>query len=172
MVLDKNDKLLAFQPKENITSRAVNVAEWEATWIRLLDGEQIQIQPDTRTFQSGEEKTYKDVYQDGHPGDSMTIYYDINGKIDYLWFDGCGSENHTYDTERIIAAIRGMQTDILIFNMWDPDTRWVGNEAGVAPYPNFNVVNALDFSVRTDRKDLLPRPVYMPGECDCRMRRG
>ena len=85
VVLDKNDKLLAFQPKENITSRAVNVAEWEATWIRLLDGEQIQIQPDTRTFQSGEEKTYKDVYQDGHPGDSMTIYYDINGKIDYLF---------------------------------------------------------------------------------------
>ena len=85
VVLDKNDKLLAFQPKENITSRAVNVAEWEATWIRLLDGEQIQIQPDTRTFQSGEEKTYKDVYQDGHPGDSMTVYYDINGKIDYLF---------------------------------------------------------------------------------------
>ena len=85
VVLDKNDKLLAFQPKENITSRAVNVAEWEATWIRLLDGEQIQIQPDTRTFQSGEEKTYKDVYQDGRPGDSMTIYYDINGKIDYLF---------------------------------------------------------------------------------------
>ena len=85
VVLDKNDKLLAFQPKENIISRAVNVAEWEATWIRLLDGEQIQIQPDTRTFQSGEEKTYKDVYQDGHPGDSMTIYYDINGKIDYLF---------------------------------------------------------------------------------------
>ncbi|OUN10696.1 S-layer homology domain-containing protein [Flavonifractor sp. An91] len=85
VVLDKNDKLLAFQPKENIISRAVNVAEWEATWIRLLDGEQIQIQPDTRTFQSGEEKTYKDVYQDGRPGDSMTIYYDINGKIDYLF---------------------------------------------------------------------------------------
>lgn len=85
VVLDKNGKLLAFQPKENITSRVVNVAEWEATWIRLLDGEQIQIQPDTRTFQSGEEKTYKDVYQDGHPGDSMTIYYDINGKIDYLF---------------------------------------------------------------------------------------
>ena len=85
VVLDKNDKLLAFQPKENIISRAVNVAEWEATWIRLLDGEQIQIQPDTRTFQSGEEKTYKDVYQDGHPGDSITIYYDINGKIDYLF---------------------------------------------------------------------------------------
>lgn len=37
-------------------------------------------------------------------GELLTNY----GKIDYLWFDGCGSENHTYDTERIIEAIRGM----------------------------------------------------------------
>lgn len=99
-------------------------------------------------------------------GELLTGY----GKIDYLWFDGCGSEGHTYDTERIIAAIRGMQPEILIFNMWDPDTRWVGNEVGIAPSPNLNVVNALDFSVRTDKKEVLERPAYMPAECDCRMR--
>lgn len=99
-------------------------------------------------------------------GELLTNY----GKIDYLWFDGCGSENHTYDTERIIKAIRGMQPEILIFNMWDPDTRWVGNELGIAPSPNFNIVNALDFSVRTDKKELLDEFVYMPAECDCRMR--
>ena len=54
------------------------------------------------------------------------------GKIDYLWFDGCGSEGHTYDTQRIVRAIRTLQPQILLFNMWDPDTRWVGNESGVA----------------------------------------
>ena len=53
------------------------------------------------------------------------------GKIDYLWFDGCGSEGHKYDEKRIIAAIRSMQPEILIFNMWDPDTRWAGNECGI-----------------------------------------
>ncbi len=99
-------------------------------------------------------------------GELLTGY----GKIDYLWFDGCGSEGHHYDTGRIIAAIRGMQPDILIFNMWDPDTRWVGNEAGIAPSPNFNLVNALDFSVMTDKKEALEKPSYMPAECDCRMR--
>lgn len=107
-----------------------------------------------------------DDYFIGQIGELLTGY----GKIDYLWFDGCGSEGHSYDTQRIIAAIRGMQPDILIFNMWDPDTRWVGNEVGMAPSPNFNVVNALDFSVMTSQKEALPKPVYMPAECDCRMR--
>ena len=76
------------------------------------------------------------------------------GKIDYLWFDGCGSEGHRYDTERIVSAIRACQPDILLFNMWDPDTRWIGNESGVADSPNPLFVDAR----------------FLPGECDCRMR--
>ena len=54
------------------------------------------------------------------------------GKIDYLWFDACGSGDHQYDTRRIVNVIRSLQPEILLFNMWDPDTRWVGNESGVA----------------------------------------
>ena len=92
------------------------------------------------------------------------------GKIDYLWFDGCGSEGHQYDTKRIVAAIRSMQPEILLFNMWDPDTRWAGNELGVAPYPLFNRVNFLDFSVQTDEKESLNDIYFLPVECDCRMR--
>ncbi len=92
------------------------------------------------------------------------------GKVDYLWFDGCGSENHEYDTKRIIAAIRKMQPEILIFNMWDPDTRWVGNESGVAHMPNVNTVNFLDFSVQTSKKDNLDDFKFLPVECDFRMR--
>ena len=76
------------------------------------------------------------------------------GKIDYLWFDGCGSEGHEYDAPRIIAAIRALQPDILIFNMWDPDTRWVGNEEGVAPPDARNVVDG----------------AFLPYECDCKIR--
>ena len=93
------------------------------------------------------------------------------GKIDYLWFDGCGSENHKYDTCRIIKAIRSLQPEILIFNMWDPDTRWIGNEAGLANIPNKNLVNSLHFSVMTDGKDALEETLFLPGECDCRIRR-
>ena len=92
------------------------------------------------------------------------------GKIDYLWFDGCGSEGHSYDTQRIVRAIRTLQPRILLFNMWDPDTRWVGNEAGVAPSPNPLTVSALDISVRTEQKDEMETARFLPAECDCRMR--
>ena len=92
------------------------------------------------------------------------------GKIDYLWFDGCGSEGHQYNKERIVTAIRSLQPDILIFNMWDPDTRWIGNEYGFVPMPNNYVVNAVDFSVNTTKKQDLDKTLFLPGECDCRIR--
>lgn len=92
------------------------------------------------------------------------------GEIDYLWFDGCGSEGHNYDTKRIVSEIRACQPNILLFNMWDPDTRWIGNEAGVAPDPNPLFVNELDFSVLTTEKDRLTHAKFLPAECDCRMR--
>lgn len=92
------------------------------------------------------------------------------GKIDYLWFDGCGSENHEYDQARIIAAIRSLQPEILIFNMWDPDTAWVGNEDGYAPMSNSNRRDALDFSMMTLQKEQMADRLYLPAECDCKMR--
>ena len=92
------------------------------------------------------------------------------GKIDYLWFDGCGSENHQYDTKRILREIRALQPHILIFEMWDPDVRWVGNEDGYADSPNFNTVNALDFSMNTQQKKALVAPRFLPAECDFMMR--
>ena len=76
------------------------------------------------------------------------------GKIDYLWFDGCGCDGHSFDAARIVKAIRGLQPDILLFNMWDPDTRWVGNEDGVAPP---------DAGYAADGR-------FLPYECDCKIR--
>lgn len=95
-----------------------------------------------------------DDYFIGQIGELLTGY----GKIDYLWFDGCGSEGHSFDTQRIIAAIRSMQPEIIIFNMWDPDTRWVENEDGVAGIANSSIVRHGDSTV------------FLPAECDCRMR--
>lgn len=92
------------------------------------------------------------------------------GTIDYLWFDGCGSEGHEYDTARIVRAIRACQPQILLFNMWDPDTRWMGNEAGIAHSPNDLTVEELDFSVLTEDRSALSRAKFLPAECDCRMR--
>lgn len=92
------------------------------------------------------------------------------GKIDYLWFDGCGSENIEFNRQRIVDAIRGLQPEILIFNMWDPDTRWVGNENGIAAFDNSNIVGAVDFSVLADTKEDLKQSYFLPAECDVRIR--
>lgn len=93
------------------------------------------------------------------------------GKINMLWFDGCGSENHKYDWNRIIGEIRRMQPDLLIFSMGDPDYRWVGNECGLAHNPTWNVVDAVDFSIMTEVKEKLEGgKTWLPAECDFRMR--
>ncbi len=84
------------------------------------------------------------------------------GKIDYLWFDGNGSGGHEYDKTRIIKTIRTLQPDILIFSMWDADTRWVTNEDGYADMPNVNI------AVGEHPIDDTPR--YLPAECDMKLR--
>lgn len=93
------------------------------------------------------------------------------GKIDYLWFDGNGSGDHSYDRVRIVSEIRRLQPDILLFNMWDPDTRWCGNEAGYTHAPNLYVANAHTPTVHTDAMIEPDRQRFLPAECDCRMRR-
>ena len=92
------------------------------------------------------------------------------GPIDMLWFDGCGSENHSYDWPRIIGRIRELQPHILLFNMGDPDYRWVGNEAGLADLTNHNVVDCVPLSVRTTGTVAQPEPRWLPAECDFMMR--
>ncbi len=94
------------------------------------------------------------------------------GEIDILWFDGCGSEGHQYDWPRICREIRRMQPNVLLFNMGDPDIRWVGNEAGLAPRPCWNAVRSVDFSVQTDVPEHVGggEALWLPAECDCRIR--
>lgn len=94
------------------------------------------------------------------------------GEVDVLWFDGCGSEGHAYDWKRIIGEIRRMQPNVVIFNMGDPDYRWVGNEGGMAPRPCWNTVNAVPFSVQTNEQEVVndAQPTWLPAECDCMMR--
>jgi alpha-L-fucosidase len=93
------------------------------------------------------------------------------GDIDILWFDGCGSEGHTYDWGRIVREIRRLQPNLLIFNMGDPDFRWVGNEAGVAGLPHWNTTTlaGLSGSIVASEKPA-DEPRWLPAECDCMMR--
>lgn len=93
------------------------------------------------------------------------------GKIDYLWFDGCGSEGHEYDRDRIVSTIRKLQPDIMIFSMWDPDTRWVGNEDGIADLDISYVTQSETTSINDKESRTLEKEVFLPYECDCKIRR-
>jgi alpha-L-fucosidase len=93
------------------------------------------------------------------------------GAIDMLWFDGCGSDNHQYDWRRIVAEIRRLQPNLLIFNMGEPDYRWGGNEAGIASLPTWNTVARPRFSDKTEAAPSgAAAPVWLPPEYDCMMR--
>ena len=95
------------------------------------------------------------------------------GKIDHLWFDGCGSEGIDYDKGRIINTIRSLQPEILVFNLWDPDTRWVGNESGYTPSPHYNYETKLNFSILTSKLEDVTtdgEKLFLPAECDFKMR--
>jgi alpha-L-fucosidase len=91
------------------------------------------------------------------------------GPIDILWFDGCGSENHTYDWKRIVGTIRELQPDVLMFNEGDPQIRWIGNEDGYAPLGTRNVVDAKKISVLEEGETKV-EPQWLVPECDLRMR--
>lgn len=101
-------------------------------------------------------------------GELLTNY----GKIDYLWFDGCGSEGHEYDKARIVSEIYRMQPDILTFcdPEWTPGVRWVGNEDGYASLNNPLVVSSTDFSELAVEEETLSHAVFLPSECDCKIR--
>ncbi len=74
------------------------------------------------------------------------------GKIDYLWFDGCGSDGHTFDSKRITETIYRLQPEVLVHGQWGRNVRWGGNEWGIISIDN---VNALPDSEE-----------FLPGECD------
>ena len=101
-------------------------------------------------------------------GELLTGY----GKIDYLWFDGCGSEGHEFDKPRIVKAIGEMQPDILTFcnPEWTQGVRWVGNEDGYASLNNPLVVSKTDFSELAKEEQILSESMFLPAECDCMIR--
>ncbi len=94
------------------------------------------------------------------------------GKIDYLWFDGCGSEGHEYDKARIVKAINEYQPEILTFcdPEWSPGVRWIGNEDGYASLNNPLVVSSTDFSELSTEEQKLSSAMFLPAECDCKIR--
>ena len=121
--------------------------------------------PAQEGFREGSAREYDDYFVN-----QITELLTDYGKIDYLWFDGCGSGDHQYDTARIVGVIRTLQPEILLFNMWDPDTRWGGNESGLTGLDNRSFVQAVDVAVDVSIPEAIEGGCYLPVECNCCMR--
>ena len=119
----------------------------------------------TIAFSNGKEY---DDYFINQIGELLTNY----GKIDYLWFDGCGSEGHEYDKARIVAEIDKMQPDILTFcdPEWTAGVHWIGNEDGYASLNNPLIVSSTDFSELATEEQKLSSSIFLPAECDAKIR--
>lgn len=67
------------------------------------------------------------------------------GELVEFWLDGAGSEGHVYDFKRYIDNLRMYQPNTLVFAdaaLFEyGDIRWVGNEDGVIPYENWDVLD-------------------------------
>jgi alpha-L-fucosidase len=67
------------------------------------------------------------------------------GQLEEFWLDGAGSAGHVYNFSRIIEELRTYQPNTLVFadvGLFEyGDIRWVGNEDGVIPYENWNVID-------------------------------
>lgn len=67
------------------------------------------------------------------------------GQLEEFWLDGAGSGGHVYNFPRIIEELRMLQPNTLVFAdtaLFEyGDIRWVGNEDGVIPYENWNVID-------------------------------
>ena len=71
------------------------------------------------------------------------------GDLEEFWLDGAGSGGHVYNFPRIIEELRTYQPNTLVFadiGLFEyGDIRWVGNESGIIPYENWNVIDRHGF---------------------------
>jgi len=67
------------------------------------------------------------------------------GDLAEFWLDGAGSEGHVYNFPRYIENLRVYQPNTLVFAdaaLFEyGDIRWAGNEDGIIPYENWNVLD-------------------------------
>jgi alpha-L-fucosidase len=92
------------------------------------------------------EPKYKDsAAYDEYYNAELTELASSYGDLVEFWLDGAGSEGHVYNFKKIIETLRTYQPDTVVFadtGLFEyGDARWVGNEAGVVNYENWNVID-------------------------------
>ena len=82
-----------------------------------------------------------DVYYNAELEELASSY----GDLVEFWLDGAGSGGHVYNFKKIIETLRTYQPNTVVFAdtaLFEyGDARWVGNEAGVVDYENWNVID-------------------------------
>ena len=82
-----------------------------------------------------------DVYYNAELEELASHY----GDLVEFWLDGAGSGGHVYNFAKIIETLRTYQPNTVVFadtGLFEyGDARWVGNEAGVVDYENWNVID-------------------------------
>jgi len=78
--------------------------------------------------------------------DELALHY---GELVEFWLDGAGSAGHIYNFPKIIEELRTYQPNTLVFadtGLFEyGDIRWVGNEEGIVPRDNWNVIDRHGF---------------------------
>jgi alpha-L-fucosidase len=92
------------------------------------------------------EPKYKDsVAYDAYYNAELEELASSYGDLVEFWLDGAGSAGHVYNFPKIIETLRTYQPNTVVFadtGLFEyGDARWVGNEAGVVNYENWNVID-------------------------------
>jgi alpha-L-fucosidase len=92
------------------------------------------------------EPKYKDsAAYDAHYSAELEELASSYGDLVEFWLDGAGSAGHVYNFPKIIETLRTYQPNTVVFadtGLFEyGDARWVGNEAGLVDYENWNVID-------------------------------
>ncbi len=94
----------------------------------------------------------------------LTELWSKYGKLFEIWFDG-GALPKDEGGPDLIPLVEKYQSKALIFQGPAANIRWIGNERGVASYPNWATIKNMD-----DRSGDPNGEIWMPGECDVPIR--
>lgn len=92
------------------------------------------------------EPKYKDsaAYDDYYNAELEELATNYGDLVEF-WLDGAGSAGHVYNFKKIIETLRTYQPNTVVFadtGLFEyGDARWVGNEAGIVDYENWNVID-------------------------------
>ncbi len=92
VILDADEKVLSFLPKEGTSRKVINIVSTEATYLMASGGEKITVEPETVVYREGKESTWEKTWADISSATPVTFHYGANGKLAYLYFTSASEE--------------------------------------------------------------------------------